>query len=291
MTEGKRIKDVVSQQTVFNPDLKILVDHDSFALTAKAMKLGLLGNTYIQGSSDNGQTFHNILLPQDTVFRVSSDGGTTWIILDADKIAPTAERLYLTQAILDEIQENINFRHQHSNMTLLESLISSGDGNSFLSNDGTYKEAMKKETYDANNDGVVDNAEKLGNQEPNYYLSRENHTGVIHNHTKGLSVSYPTDFEKIVLFHTDVEITIVEINAIIKGVAPSIRVNFVHTQDVSLNGTSLLISPVDVINSTTGQSLPLSNVTIPANSWIVFKTLAKSGTVDEICVSIAYDIN
>lgn len=287
---GKRIRDVVSQQTVFNPDLKLLVDHDSFALTAKAMKLGLLGNTYIQGSSD-GINFHDILLPQDTTFRVSSNGGVTWIILDASKIAPTADRNYLTSTILAEIDESTNLRHQHQNMILLDSLSASGDGNSFLANDGIYKPVMRALVYDANNDGVVDNAEKLGNQEPIYYLSRENHTGVIHNHTKGLSVSYPTDFEKIVLFYTDVEITVIEIHAVVKGVAPSIRLDFVYTTDVSANGASLLISPTDVTNTTIGQSLPLNNITIPANSWVVFKTTAKSGTVDEICVSIAYDIN
>ena len=285
-----RIKDLVTQQTTFDPDLKLLVDHNSFALSAKAIRLGLLGNTYIQGSTD-GQSFHNILLPQDTTFRVSSDGGITWIILDASKIAPTSDRAYITQQILSEIEESISVRHHHQNMSILESLIASGDGNAFLSNDGTYKPVMKKETYDTNNNGIVDNSEKLGNENPNYYLSRENHVGAIHNNTKGLGINYPTDFERIVLFYTDVEIKVTKINAVVKGTTPLMRVDFTYASNVTLNGTSLLASPIDITNMTIGQSLPILNNTIPANSWIIFKTIAKSGSVDEICVSITYDIN
>jgi hypothetical protein len=36
---------------------------------------------------------------------------------------------------------------------------------------------MKKSVYDTNNDGIVDNSDKLDNEHGSYYLSRANHTG------------------------------------------------------------------------------------------------------------------
>ena len=285
---GQRIKDVISQQTTFNPNLKMLVDHDSFVLTSKAMALGLLGNAYFQGSAD-GITYHDILLITDTFFRMSTNAGVTWINLTTDLITATAENMYLSAAILAEIQAATTDKHTHSNSTLLASLIDSGDGNSFLANDGTYKPAMVQSVYDTDDDGVVDNSEQLNGQAPSYYLDRTNHIGTIRD-SKGLTIRFPTDSENMTLFYTDVSITMLEIKGVVKGTTPSMRIEIVHTTDVSLSGTSIVL-PVDVTNTTTGQVLSLNDATIPAESWVVFKTSVKSGTVDEICINMSYDID
>ena len=50
---------------------------------------------------------------------------------------------------------------------MLQSLVSTGGGTG----------DMTKAVYDADNDGVVDNAEGMGGQPPSYYLDRANHTG------------------------------------------------------------------------------------------------------------------
>jgi hypothetical protein len=70
----------------------------------------------------------------------------------------------------DEIDANTADRHTHSNGSVLDNIIDSGAGDKYLADDGTYKTPsgsgsgdMLKSTYDTNDNGIVDNAEKVNN--------------------------------------------------------------------------------------------------------------------------------
>jgi hypothetical protein len=142
---GARIKNITTQQTVFSPTLKLLVDKPDTGsgdwLQARAMELALLGNTYMQGSN-NGINWHDNIISSDTYFRFSTDGGTTWKNLDADSIQEGATNKFYTETKVSantDVAANTAARHSHSNKSILDSIIDSGTGTNFLADDGTYK--------------------------------------------------------------------------------------------------------------------------------------------------------
>lgn len=65
-----------------------------------------------------------------------------------------------------DIQDTIDLEHSHLNKVLLDSIIDSGLGTKFLSDDGSYKSAlgtgdMTRIIYDIDDNGIVDKAEAL----------------------------------------------------------------------------------------------------------------------------------
>jgi hypothetical protein len=146
---GKRTKDITASQTSFNKDLVLLVDKIDTGsgdwLTARKLELGLLGNTYMQGSS-NGINWHDDILSTDTYFRYSTDGGNTWRTLNTDLVREGIENLYFKEyrvLATPGIQDAVDNQHTHNNKTVLDNIINSGDGTAFLTNDGTYKTASE----------------------------------------------------------------------------------------------------------------------------------------------------
>ena len=80
---GIRINDLtLGQKATFESALgfKVLVDKTGEA-EASAMILDLFGNALVQGSSD-GISWHYIIASTDTLFRISTNGGSTWINVD-----------------------------------------------------------------------------------------------------------------------------------------------------------------------------------------------------------------
>lgn len=142
---GKRLNDTsLSEQTTFIPSLRVLVDRMDTGsgdwLQGRNMELALLGNTYIQGSVNN-VNWHDILTTSDTYFKVSTNGGTTWIDIDTDLVRE-GSRLYFTDArvlAVTGVQDAVDDSHSHTNKTTLDNIIDSGDGSAFLTNDGTYQ--------------------------------------------------------------------------------------------------------------------------------------------------------
>jgi hypothetical protein len=65
---------------------------------------------------------------------------------------------------------------------------------------------MLKATYDINNDGIVDNSDKLDNQDGSYYLDRTNHTGT-------QTVSTISDFDTEVSNNPDVVANTAKVSA------------------------------------------------------------------------------
>jgi len=175
----QRIKDIVSQQSSFVSTYKLLVDDDGFT-AAKAIALSLLGNLYMQGST-NGIDWFDQITALHTRFRFSTDGGVTWKLLNADTIPEGTTNKFLTATERVNIADNTSARHPHTNKSVLDNIIDSGGGTSFLADDGTYKSlgstVMLTSTYDTDLSGIVDDSELLDSQLPSYYLSRTNHTG------------------------------------------------------------------------------------------------------------------
>jgi len=141
---GKRTKDITGTQTSFNPDLVLLIDKIDTGsgdwLYAQKVPMKYLGNTYIQGSS-NGINWHNAILSSDTMFQISSDGGVVWVTLDTSVI-PEDTNLYFTEARVlatPGVQGAVDDSHTHSNLAVLNNVIDTGGGTSFLADDGTYK--------------------------------------------------------------------------------------------------------------------------------------------------------
>jgi len=143
---GKRIKDItLAEQTFFSPSLRLLVDKmdadpGSDWLQAKNIQLKYLGNTYFQGSTNN-VNWHDDITTLDTYIRFTTDGGITWKDLSTKNVREDTN-LYFTEARvlgISDVDDAIINSHTHVNKYLLDNLINSGDGNSFLSNNGTYK--------------------------------------------------------------------------------------------------------------------------------------------------------
>lgn len=109
---------------------------------------------------------------------------------------------------------------------------------------------------------------------------------------KGVSVESPTDSENIGMFYVPQAITITNVYAVVRGTTPSVTINPVQTTDRSAAGTAILSAATAITNTTTGQDLSTFNdATVPSGSWIVLKTTATSGTVDEITVLISYKVD
>jgi len=142
---GGRIKDVTGTQDYFLPELVFLVDKIDTGsgdwLQSRKMILGLLGNTYMQGST-NGVNWHNEITSSDTYFRISTDAGITWKNLDSDLIREGSTNKYYTDTKVQNnavVVANTSARHTHSNKSILDNIIDNGAGTHFLSDNGTYK--------------------------------------------------------------------------------------------------------------------------------------------------------
>ncbi len=149
---GGRIKDVTGTQDYFVPELVFLVDKidtgSSDWLQSRKMELSLLGNTYIQGST-NGINWHDEVTISDTYFRISTDGGTTWRNLDADLLREGTINKYYTEAKVSanaHVAANTAARHSHTNKSTLDNIIDNGTGENFLADDGVYK-SMDTESF------------------------------------------------------------------------------------------------------------------------------------------------
>lgn len=265
MATGKRIKDpTITQQTTFVPSYRVLVDKMDTGsgdwLQARNMELGLIGNTYFQGST-NGVNWHDEITALDTYIRFTTDGGVTWKDLDTDEIREGIVNLYYTEARVSantDVAANTAAKHTHANKTLLDTLTDGGGGTLFLSDAGSYLNPLS-------------GREAL----------------------KAITVELPTSSEDIAMFYVEQDITITNIHAVVAGSAtPSVTINPVQTTDRSAAGTAILSSPTAITNTTTGQNLTSFNdATVPAGSWVVFKTTAQSGTVDEISMTVVYTID
>jgi hypothetical protein len=104
----------------------------------------------------------------------------------------------------------------------------------------------------------------------------------------------PTSSDDVCMGYTFVAITVQEIQAVIVGTgSPSCTINPCHGTDRSSATNTLIDSPTAVTSTTTGSNITgasLNDVTIPADSWIVFKTTA-STTCTQVTCTIKYTVD
>ena len=108
--------------------------------------------------------------------------------------------------------------------------------------------------------------------------------------TYSMTVETPTGAELIPIVYTFVPITVTEIQAVVYGIgSPSVTINPTHGTSIAAATNNILSSPTAITNTTTGQNLTsFSDPTIPADSWIVFKTTAVGVVPLSVTLTIRY---
>jgi hypothetical protein len=110
--------------------------------------------------------------------------------------------------------------------------------------------------------------------------------------SKSISIEDPTNAEDITAFFTNCAITIVEMRAVLIGSAtPSVTWTIRHstTTDRSATGTEVVTGGTTTTSTTSGSDVTSFNdATVEADEFVWLETTAKSGTVDELHVTIFY---
>jgi hypothetical protein len=109
-------------------------------------------------------------------------------------------------------------------------------------------------------------------------------------HEKTLTLDNIADSMDYVVFFTRVAITVTHIRGVHFGSglsSPSIVITVRHGTDKT-SGTTVEAVTVTSSTSGTADDGTLSDATIPANSWVWITTSSKSGTTDDMAVSITY---
>jgi hypothetical protein len=101
----------------------------------------------------------------------------------------------------------------------------------------------------------------------------------------------PTASADIAMGFTFVAITIVELQAVIVGTSCTIDPYHNTSRSGGGGATDILTAATAITNTTTGQNITSFNdPTIPADSWIVFKTTAVTGC-SQITVTMKYTVD
>lgn len=110
--------------------------------------------------------------------------------------------------------------------------------------------------------------------------------------SKAITVEFPTSTDDVLMFYTDVAITITKIADVLQGSSPSVTYDIVHSTDASSGSPNELIGTDRTLTSTTGSTTTsFSDPTVPAGSWVKLKPSATSGTVNAINVTIIYKVD
>ena len=112
-------------------------------------------------------------------------------------------------------------------------------------------------------------------------------TGAPVSLSKTLTLQEPTASDNITVFRTDVAITVQEVIACSTGTTPSTTYQLKHSTDRSVAGNALTASAVTT-STTTGDIASLSDVTIPANSWVWLETTIATGISVYLTIDIRY---
>jgi len=109
-------------------------------------------------------------------------------------------------------------------------------------------------------------------------------------HSKSITIEDPTNAEDISIFFTKDAITVTEMRAVCVGTTPSVTWTIRHGTDRSATGAEVVTSGTTTTSTTTGSDVTAFNdATIVADSFVWLETTAKTGTVDEIHITIVFD--
>lgn len=105
-----------------------------------------------------------------------------------------------------------------------------------------------------------------------------------------ITVEDPDNTEDITIFYTSKAITISEMRAVLRGSdTPSVTWTIRHNVNRTSTGYEVVTSGTTTTNTTTGEDITTFNdATIPADSFVWFKTTAQSGTVTEFHVTMVF---
>ena len=111
--------------------------------------------------------------------------------------------------------------------------------------------------------------------------------------SKSITIEDPTSSEDISAFFTNSAITITEIRAVLVGSStPSVTWTVRHGTDRSAVGAEAVTGGATTTSTTTGDDVTSFNdATIVADSFVWLETTAKSGTVDELHITVFYTID
>ena len=104
---------------------------------------------------------------------------------------------------------------------------------------------------------------------------------------KSVTILNPSGTENLTLFYVNAAVTVQQLTVSVRGSgSPSINADVFYASTPATSGTSLVTGGVTVTSTTITTSF--SNAVIPANSYVCLKTSAKSGTVDELAISLDF---
>lgn len=106
---------------------------------------------------------------------------------------------------------------------------------------------------------------------------------------KSITIPSPTSSEDVTLFYASREVTITEIRAVVRGSTPSVTYTIRYGSDRSATGTEVKTSGSTATSQTSGDAVTSFNsATIAAGNWVWLETTAKSGTVNELSVTLTF---
>jgi len=105
--------------------------------------------------------------------------------------------------------------------------------------------------------------------------------------SKGLTLEEPVNGDNITIFRTDVAITVQEVIAVSTGTTPNTTYSISYGTDRSAAGTTLVAS-TSTSGTVNGDVATITNVNIPANSFVWFECSASSGTSVYLSLDVRY---
>ena len=105
--------------------------------------------------------------------------------------------------------------------------------------------------------------------------------------SRGLTLEEPVNGDNITIFRTDVAITVQEVIAVSTGTTPNTTYSISYSTDRSAAGTTLVASTT-TSGTVNGNVATITNVNIPANSFIWFECSASSGTSVYLSLDVRY---
>jgi hypothetical protein len=103
---------------------------------------------------------------------------------------------------------------------------------------------------------------------------------------KSISITAPVAGDDFTLFRADTDVTLTAVVAVLQGTSsPSVSFVIKYAPDRTSGGTAATV-PTTVTSTTTGTSVALDQMPIPADSFVWLEISAVSGTVDELSVTL-----
>lgn len=103
---------------------------------------------------------------------------------------------------------------------------------------------------------------------------------------KSITIVNPTGLEDVTLFYVNAPVTVQQITASVKGTTPSITATLSYGPSPTAAGTPIVTGGIALTDTTVLTSF--DNATIPADSYVRLVTSSKSGTVEELAISLDF---